>query len=202
MYGAEMCHYWAEIESQQKMIAEEPIVPDQHVGDIFIVEPRKLSWGEWVLRMIVGKKERANFEKMDAFELAVQEEMVGMTTTDAETVAEVEKELHECPTGRRVALPKLVAYAACAIRAKFGESIKDKSIPGNVELVRSRIAVLMKDLNVRHCDRDAHALLIESCVFEEDVFSRIPQTRQRMAARSWVYRWLLKGREQPKARLF
>lgn len=93
-------------------------------------------------------------------------------------------------------VPKLVANVTVALRMKLGLGAMDRSVPGNVAVVRAEAAKLLREWNVRKMDAAAHLLLIEKCFFEDDTHYRVTTWRARAAKESRLVRWLLGKPEQ------
>lgn len=90
--------------------------------------------------------------------------------------------------------PKFVVQVVLALRCKLGLGAKDKSIPGNVELVRREAAKIMRAWGVRDHDASVHLRYVERCFFEETTHDRLPDWRIRAAQRGRLYRWLFKDK--------
>lgn len=89
------------------------------------------------------------------------------------TVTEtVVQELHEVNSEVVHQVPRFVGHAVDVLRVKLGMGAADRSVPGNVALVRAEAAKLMRDWNVRHRDAAAHLLLIERAFFTSGVHER------------------------------
>ncbi len=93
--------------------------------------------------------------------------------------------------------PRFIVQVVVALRCKLGLGAKDKSVPGNVELVRREAAKLMRTWGVRDTDASIHLRYVERMFFEEGTHDRLPEWRARAATRGKLLTWLFK-REQPK----
>jgi len=88
-------------------------------------------------------------------------------------------------------VPRLVANVTVALRAKLGLGAMDRSVPGNVALVRAEAAKALREWNVRTMDAAAHLHEVERCFFEDDTHYRVSTWRARAAGRSRFMRWFL-----------
>jgi len=88
-------------------------------------------------------------------------------------------------------VPRLVAHATVALRMKLGLGAMDRSVAGNVALVRAEAAKLLRGWNLRDMDAAAHLLEIERCFFEDDTHYRVTTWRARACARSKFVKWCL-----------
>lgn len=98
-------------------------------------------------------------------------------------------------------VPRLVAHATVALRMKLGLGAMDRSVAGNVALVRSEAAKLLRDWGLRDMDAAAHLLEIERCFFEDDTHYRVTTWRARACAKSRFVKWCLSmwtGGESPR----
>lgn len=93
--------------------------------------------------------------------------------------------------------PRFIVQVVVALRCKLGLGAKDKSVPGNVELVRREAAKLMRTWGVRDTDASIHLRYVERMFFEEGTHDRLPEWRARAASKGKLLTWLFK-REQPK----
>jgi len=98
---------------------------------------------------------------------------------------------------RRVEVqPRFVAQVVTALRMKLGLGAKDRSVPGNVALVRREAAKLMRHWNVRDTDASVHLRWVERCFFEDDTHDALPEWRARAVQKSWFVKWVF-GNKQP-----
>jgi len=93
-------------------------------------------------------------------------------------------------------VPRLVVQVVVALRMKLGVGAMDRSVPGNVALVRAETAKMLREWNLRKKDAAAHLVMIEQCFFEDDTHYRISTWRARMAKRSRFVRWIV-GESEP-----
>lgn len=114
------------------------------------------------------------WERERAFDHAVRDERVTTLSHYANhTVTEtVVADTHSLNEERVHQVPRFVGHAVDVLRVKLGMGAADRSVPGNVALVRAEAAKLMRDWNVRHRDAAAHLLLIERAFFTEGVHER------------------------------
>lgn len=131
------------------------------------------------------------------FKECVKHEMCSSVTTDSETtvVEAVVAEVREKCETHVEHVPKFVAEMTVALRVKLGLGAMDRSVPGNVVLVRSEIAKTMRSWNVRNKDAAAHLHLVEQCFFEDDTHYRVSNWRARACKRSRIVRWVLGSAE-------
>jgi len=88
-------------------------------------------------------------------------------------------------------IPRLVVEVVVALRCKLGMGAQDRSVPGNVSVVRAEAAKMLRDWNVRHKDAAAHLIEIERCFFEDDTHSRVSTWRARLAKESRFFKWVV-----------
>lgn len=112
---------------------------------------------------------------------------VGSLTVREQVVADVER-LNQYQVHH---VPRLVVEVVVALRCKLGMGAQDRSVPGNVSVVRAEAAKMLRDWNVRHKDAAAHLLEIERCFFEDDTHSRVTTWRARIAKDSRFFRWVI-----------
>lgn len=116
----------------------------------------------------------------------------GTRTVREQVVADVErlneKEVHH--------VPRLVVEVVVALRCKLGMGAQDRSVPGNVSVVRAEAAKMLRDWNVRHKDAAAHLVEIERCFFEDDTHTRVTTWRARIAKESRFFKWVI-GENSP-----
>lgn len=136
----------------------------------------------------------------------VHDEMIHITATDVTSDAlaalylnpkhtlYMEKDTMRIANHQRMAevQPRFVAQVVVALRCKLGLGTKNRSVPGNVELVRREACKMMRKWNVRDHDASTHLRWVERCFFEEDAHDRLPEWRARAAQRSRLMRWLFK----------
>ncbi len=157
---------------------------------MFRVQKRKASIWRILLSWWIGAQDEHDLQVEEHFEQACSEMALdGTFATDAAEKEAIEAELQ---TGNEVKeCPRFAVHVAMALRAKLGVGALDRNVPGNVVLVRSRIAAALKDYNVRSRDKAAHMALIENIFFEDDTYTHVTQTRKRLAMRSKFAKWLL-----------
>jgi len=80
---------------------------------------------------------------------------------------------------------------------KLGMGAMDRSVAGNVAVVRAEAAKMLREWNVRHKDAAAHLLVIERCFFEDDSHYRITTWRARARRRSRFVRAFISGSDPP-----
>ncbi|QKF95562.1 hypothetical protein 1 [Kummerowia striata tombusvirus] len=145
----------------------------------------------------------ADWERDIKFRSHVSAEMrqtLQLSEDESESVAVV-KSVNEVNKVDVQHVPRLVAHATVALRMKLGLGAMDRSVPGNVSLVRAETAKLLRDWGVRTMDAAAHLLEIERCFFEDDTHYRVTTWRARACARSRLVRWCLSkwtGGETPR----
>jgi len=93
-------------------------------------------------------------------------------------------------------IPRLVVEVVVALRCKLGMGAQDRSIPGNVSVVRAEAAKMLRDWNVRAKDAAAHLVEIERCFFEDDSHYRVTTWRARGVRNSRFFRWFI-GKNEP-----
>ncbi len=187
------------VEGDDEVRVQEAKAIDHRVGNLFVPRIKKWSLSRWVLGVFIGSEERKNLERVEQFEDRVREYMIGKCASDTLEKVCLEEQMLTGQDRKLVAVPKFVALATCALRAKFG--VLDIDVVGNDKTINEAISRLLAKYNVREVDRACHRDLIFQCFFEEDAFSRIPQTRKRLAQKSWLYKWLL-GQKTRKAAVF
>lgn len=117
--------------------------------------------------------------------------------TNAETEAAAVQAVVEA-NGERVGhVPRLVVDVVVALRMKLGMGAMDRSVAGNVAVVRAEAAKMLREWNVRHKDAAAHLLVIERCFFEDDSHYRITTWRARARRRSKFVRAIIGGSDPP-----
>ncbi len=100
-------------------------------------------------------------------------------------------------THRVVVVPAFISSCVVALRMKLGEGATDRSVPGNVELVKAETARLLREYNVRNKDAALHQKFIIKAFFDDDTHYRVTDARARMASKSRLIRWLLSQDEKP-----
>nr|WRQ65362.1 hypothetical protein [Tolivirales sp.] len=93
-------------------------------------------------------------------------------------------------------IPRLTVEVTVALRCKLGLGAQDRRVPGNVAVVRSEAAKMMREWNVTHKDAAAHLAEVERCFFEDDSHYRITTWRARLASRSKFVAWFI-GKSEP-----
>lgn len=140
----------------------------------------------------------SDWELDDQFRRRVGQEMCDVVHADTDkTVTEtIVAELHEVNQEKVHHVPRIVAHATVALRMKLGLGAMDRSVPGNVAVVRAEAAKLLRDWNVRPMQAAAHLLEIERCFFEDDTHYRLSTWRARAIRNSRLVRWFL-GKSDP-----
>jgi hypothetical protein len=172
-----------------------------------VVPPREGFWDKFgrtfkqaVMRCFCFGEEVALWERQRAFDRYVAEERVTTLKVHNNTATEsVVDQLHLVNSEEVHHVPRFVGHVVDALRIKLGMGAADRSVPGNVALVRAEAARMMRDWNVRHRDAAAHLVLIERAFFTENVHER--PTTWRVASRkaSRLLRFLLdRGDEGPR----
>jgi len=100
-------------------------------------------------------------------------------------------------TGRQGVVPKLVAKVVVVIESRHGLGLKDRSVPGNVALVRKLAVKIMREMNVRPKCIGVNALYVEKVFFEDDSRYTVPQWRKEALKRGRLTRWLVGQRNPP-----
>jgi len=147
------------------------------------------SVAEWWLCVVGQQDVVEHMNRCDKFAVAVSDCMLSGPSTQAEVKLACEDEVDE--TGKVVAMPRLVATVVVGMRMKLGMSAMDRSVPGNVPLVRRTAARLLRDYNVREVDAAAHLELIEKAFFGDDTHFVVGRARSRACAKSRFVKWLL-----------
>lgn len=106
------------------------------------------------------------------------------------------EEVHQINAQQVHHIPKLVVEVTVALRCKLGMGAMDRSVPGNVSVVRAEAARLLRGWNVRKKDAAAHLVEIERCFFEDDTHYRVSTWRARGVRNSRFFRWFI-GRKEP-----
>lgn len=140
----------------------------------------------------------ADWEADASFRREVAREMCSIVTADADkTVDEtVVAEVHALNAQTVQHVPRLVAHVTVALRMKLGLGAMDRSVPGNVAVVRAEAAKALRELNVRTKQAAAHLLEVERCFFEDDTHYRVSTWRARACRSSWIVRRVL-GESEP-----
>lgn len=117
---------------------------------------------------------------------------VGERSVREQVVADVER-----LNAQRVHhIPRLVVEVVVALRCKLGMGSADRSVPGNVSVVRAEAAKMLRDWNVRAKDAAAHLVEIERCFFEDDSHYKVSTWRARGVKNSRFFRWFI-GASEP-----
>lgn len=138
-------------------------------------------------------EEVALWERQREFDRELARERVATLHAYAErTVTQtVVETLHQFNEDSVHHVPRFVGHVVDALRIKLGMGATDKTVPGNVALVRAEAARMMRDWNVRHRDAAAHLLLIERAFFNENVHERPTTWRVDCKKRSRFIGWLV-----------
>jgi len=94
-------------------------------------------------------------------------------------------------------VPRVVVHVVCEMRMKLGLGAMDRSVSGNVALVRAEAARIMRNMNMRRIDAAAHLELVEECFFGENTHYNATRWRQNMAQSNIITRWLYKKKPNP-----
>jgi hypothetical protein len=140
----------------------------------------------------------AHWDRQVAMSAAINTEMLRTVhpedgrSIEEQVVADVERlNVH---TVKHV--PRLVVEVVVALRCKLGMGAQDRSVPGNVSVVRAEAARMLRDWNVRRKDAAAHLVEIERCFFEDDSHYRVSTWRARGVRNSRFFRWFV-GKNEP-----
>lgn len=138
----------------------------------------------------------ADWDREITFDRAVRHEMLNTTEVPVDQALSgyLANSVSELNAQRVQHIPKLVANVTVALRMKLGVGAMDRSVPGNVVLVRAEAARMLRDWNVRTMDAAAHLLLIERCFFRDDTHYQITTWRAKACAKSRFVGWIL-GKE-------
>ncbi len=117
--------------------------------------------------------------------------------TNAEAEAAAAQAVVEANRDEVGHVPRLVVDVVVALRMKLGMGAMDRSVAGNVAVVRAEAAKMLREWNVRHKDAAAHLLVIERCFFEDDSHYRITTWRARARRRSRFVRAIIGGSDPP-----
>jgi len=150
--------------------------------------------GFW-LRLTGNPEDALNLVEYRDFMRNVSQCMLYAPTTEEAT----KEQIVNAATGDEKvrAIPRLVASVVVGLRMKLGLDAMDRSVPGNVQLVRRTATRLLSGYNVRSVDAAAHLHLIERAFFEDQTHYRVSTARARVCRRSRFVRWLL-GSEEVK----
>ncbi len=167
----------------------------------FDVKPREDTWlrrvkrniGQGFLRMFCMGSYADDWDMSHRFDMEVSKcmvhhEVVAEDCTVEETIV---SQVSEHNALRVAHVPKLVAQAVVALRMKLGMGAMDRSVPGNVSVVRAEAAKMLREWNVRTKDAAAHLLEIERCFFNDDTHYRLSTWRARACAKSKFVAWVL-----------
>lgn len=140
----------------------------------------------------------SDWELDDQFRRRVGQEMCEVVSahTDKTVTETIVAEVHELNREKVHHVPRIVAHATVALRMKLGLGAMDRTVPGNVAVVRAEAAKLLRDWNVRPMQAAAHLLEIERCFFEDDTHYRLTTWRARAVRNSRLVRWFL-GNSDP-----
>lgn len=141
---------------------------------------------------VVGEWKRDN-----EFRNAVSEEMRLTLPLPADKSIQqvVVEHVHRMNSTQVHHVPRLVAQVTVALRMKLGLGAMDRSVAGNVAVVRAEAAKMLREWNVRNVDAAAHLLEIERCFFRDDTHYAITNWRARAISSSRFLRWFL-GKEE------
>lgn len=159
------------------------------------------TYKQAVMKCLCFGEEVTLWERQRAFdrELARERVYTLQTYTDRSVTETVVDTLHDFNQETVHHVPRFVAHVVDALRIKLGIGAADRTIPGNVALVRAEAARMMREWNVRHRDASAHLLLIERAFFTENVHERPTTWRVDCNKRSRFMRWFLgRADESPK----
>lgn len=165
---------------------------------MFRLRKTRVSFWDRVLRWLIPEQDRQNLEICDKFREACSAAALKADRSGVDENIVVDSLITNSSDVR--ACPKLAVNVAMALRAKLGVDAMNRSTPGNVALVRSRIAkALGKHKDLRNADRAAHLALAEQVFFEDDTYHRTLDTRKRLAKRSWIYKLIIGESTAPQA---
>lgn len=94
-------------------------------------------------------------------------------------------------------VPRVVVHVVCEMRMKLGLGAMDRSVSGNVALVRAEAARIMRTMNMRRVDAAAHLELVEECFFGENTHFNTTRWRLKAAQRNFITRWLYEKPDNP-----
>lgn len=94
-------------------------------------------------------------------------------------------------------VPRVVVRVVCEMRMKLGLGAMDRSVSGNVALVRAEAARMMRGMNMRRVDAAAHLDLVEECFFGENTHYNATRWRQNLAECWILTRWLYAKKPSP-----
>lgn len=167
----------------------------------YAVRPPRVSfWRKWVdavkrgtMRALCCGGVADDWDREIAFKRDVRSEMMRHVGVTPHTTVEEEVCQSVLDTNRNEVkhVPRLVAQVVVALRMKLGMGAMDRSVPGNVAVVRAEAAKMMREWNVRTKDAAAHLLEVERCFFEDDTHYRVSTWRARACQRSRFLRWFL-----------
>jgi len=92
--------------------------------------------------------------------------------------------------------PRIVVSCVLALRVKLGTGAMDRDVPGNVALVRSEAAKMLRESNMRLNDMAAHLDVVEECFFEDTTHYGATRWRNTLATRPWIERFLYGKRKK------
>lgn len=143
----------------------------------------------WWLGTIGEQEEVYNLQDGQHLRDEVSAHMLMGAQTDAEEIEQIVADSLQSETVE--AMPKLVASVVVGLRMKLGVGAMDRSVPGNVDVVRREIPRMLRSYNVRNKLAAAHLRLIEEAFFAEDSDRLVVDARARACRKSRFVRWLL-----------
>lgn len=174
-----------------------PLFPE-HVGffgSVFGPMKEKLKSA---LRQCFGSVEYDEYERMERrrHEEYRREMQVRRPLEDPKST--IEQETLDCTEAAEVRhVPRVVVHVVCEMRMKLGLGAMDRSVSGNVALVRAEAARIMRSMNMRHIDAAAHLAMVEECFFGENTHYNATRWRQNLAQTFILTRWLYAKKSSP-----
>ncbi len=164
---------------------------DRYVRDWFADVWRSVKQG--VLRACCHGELADDWNRELAFAREVRREMKRHVDVPEHTTVEEQVVQGVCRVNSNEVkhVPRLVAQVVVALRMKLGLGAMDRSIPGNVAVVRAEAAKMMREWNLRTKDAAAHLLEVERCFFEDDTHYRVTTWRARACRQSRFLAWFL-----------
>lgn len=173
-----------------------PIMPESEQGFFKTFADTFRAFKHGLLKCGCAGETVASWEREQVFRKAVRREMliVDELCENVTTEQYVADFTHNSNVEVVHHIPKLVANVVVALRCKLGLQAMDRKVPGNVVLVRSEAARMLRDWNVRNKDAAAHLHLIEKYFFDDNTHYHISTWRARHSRRSRFVKWVL-GKE-------